>query len=97
MSYGEWDWEELKEWDSKQLQSFGLPVPFAGHEANTMDDSNIDITEKFDPVGKSKGLQRVVLVFDSAEDAEKWLSAAGKFEVKKFNHAWQINLSSQSI
>lgn len=97
ISFGEWDWEVLKEWDSSSLASFGLPVPFEGHPVNSMAEGDIDITEKFDPIGKSKGLQRVVLVFDSPAAAEEWLEKAGKFEIKKYNNAWQINLSSQSI
>lgn len=96
-SFGEWNYDDLaNEWDAEQLSDWGVDVPMFGHEANDMTEDDLDMTEEFDPIGTSAGLQRVVLIFDGPDEAESWLSSQG-LEHKKFNNAWQVNLSTQSI
>jgi hypothetical protein len=96
IGYGEWEWEQLaNDWDTEQLQEWGLEVPnwAAGLDVNSMDESELDMTEEFDPIGKASGLQRVVFIFDGPEEAESYLNSLGvKFE--KRNMAWQVNLST---
>jgi hypothetical protein len=99
VGFGEWDWENLaNEWDAEQLTDWGLEVPAwsAGHEVNQMDENDLDMSEEFDPIGLSKGLQRVVFIFDGPDEAESYLKSAG-VEFKKMAMAWQANLSTQSI
>lgn len=67
-----------------------------GHEANSMNDEDIDLTEDFDPIGNSSGLQRVVFIFDGSEEAESYLKSLN-VQYKKMNMAWQVNLSTQYI
>lgn len=97
IGFGLWDWEVLQNWDESKLQEWGLPAPYTGHEVNGMTDEGLSVDETFDPIGASKGLQRVVFIFDNASQAEAYLLNLGNLEVKKFNNAWHINLSSQSI
>lgn len=97
VGFGEWNYEELSaDWDVEQLAEWGLDVPqwSKGLEVNEMDD--VDITEDFDPVGVSAGLQRVVFIFDGPDEAESYLKNLN-VDFKKMNMAWQVNLSTQSI
>jgi hypothetical protein len=61
-----------------------------------MDENDLDMTEEFDPVGLSSGMQRVVFIFDGPNEAESYLKSL-KVEFKKMAMAWQVNLSTQSI
>lgn len=96
VGFGEWNWEELQaDWDVKQLEDWGLEVGFTGSEFNNIDEQDLDLTEDFDPVGTSKGFQRVVFIFSNPEDAESYLKKLNvKFE--KRNMAWQVNMNIQS-
>lgn len=96
---GEWDWGILaNEWDSEELEEWGLDVPnwSAGIEENNMTDEDVDIEEEFNPIGNMDGKQRVVFLFDGKEEAESYLNNL-KLEFKKMNMAWQVNLCTQSI
>lgn len=99
VSGGEWDWDILaNEWNADELSEWGLDVPnwSAGVEENGMTDEDVDITEEFDPIGVSAEQQRVVFIFDGAEEAESYLNSLN-VDVKKQGQAWQVNLSTQSI
>lgn len=66
----------------------------SGHDANSMTEDDLDLSEEFDPIGVSSGLQRVVFIFDGKDEAESYLNNLGvKFE--KRNMAWQVNLSTR--
>lgn len=99
VSGGEWDWALLSnEWDTEHLEEWGLDIPnwAAGIDANNMNDDELDLSEEFDPIGISAGLQRVVFIFDGEQEAESYLqNLSVKFE--KRNMAWQVNLSTRSI
>lgn len=99
IGYGDHNWADLQiEWDVEQLCEWGLDMPkwSLGSDFNSMSDEDIDLTEDFDPVGTSAGLQRVVFIFDGKEEAESYLNSAGIKFVKR-NMAWQVNMSTQSI
>lgn len=99
VSGGEWDWEMLaNEWDSQQLEEWGLDVPgwATGIPENEMTEDGLDLTEEFDPIGKASGLQRVVFIFDGPEEAESYLNNLG-VKFKKQSMAWQVNLNTRSI
>ena len=98
VSGGEWDWTLLQEWDSLELESWGLDLPnwSAGLEVNNMTDEDVNIMEHFDPIGTMNGKQRVVFLFDGPEEAESYLKSLS-VEFKKMNMAWQVDLSTQSI
>ena len=94
VGFGDWDWELLStEWDNEELEDWGLDVWKQGSDLNELQESELDLDEEFDPVGASKGLQRVVFIFDGPEEAESYLNAQ-KVEYVKRNMAWQVNLSS---
>jgi hypothetical protein len=98
VGFGDWNWEQLaNEWDAEELTRWGLDIPnySFGHDANDMDESELDLDEEFDPIGTASGLQRVVFIFDGPEEAESYLKNAGVEFVKR-NMAWQVNLSTQS-
>jgi hypothetical protein len=98
VGFGDWNWETLaNEWDAEELTRWGLDIPnySFGHDANDMDESELDLDEEFDPIGTASGLQRVVFIFDGPEEAESYLKNAGVEFVKR-NMAWQVNLSTQS-
>ena len=99
VSGGEWDWEMLaNEWDSEQLEEWGLDVPNwnAGVEENGMTDDDVDIKEEFDPIGNMDGKQRVVFLFDGPEEAESYLNHLS-VKFAKRNMAWQVDLTTQFI
>ena len=97
VSAGEWDYEMLaNEWDAGELSDWGLDAPFIGHSANSMSEDDLDMTEEFDPIGASSGVQRVTIIFDGPEEAESWLKSQG-LQFKKYNNGWQVNLSTRSI
>jgi hypothetical protein len=99
VGFGEWDFEQLaNEWDAEKLDEWGLNIPdwSKGIEVNNMTDEDVDITEEFDPIGTASGLQRVVFIFDGAEEAESYLKSLGVEFVKR-NMAWQVNLNTQYI
>jgi ParB-like chromosome segregation protein Spo0J len=99
VSGGEWDWAMLQnEWDTEQLDAWGVDLPqwSKGVDENDLTEDDFDITEEFDPIRISKGLQRVVFIFDGQDEAESYLNRLSvKFE--KRNMAWQVNLSTQSL
>ena len=98
VSGGEWDWAMLaNEWDTEKLEDWGLDVPdfSAGVPENELTEDDIDLTEEFDPIGTSAGLQRVVFIFDGPEEAESYLNNLGVEFIKR-NMAWQVNLNTQS-
>jgi ParB-like chromosome segregation protein Spo0J len=100
VGFGEWDWDMLaNEWNAESLGEWALNVPnyAAGVIENEMTEDELDLTEEFDPIGQASGLQRVVFIFDGAEEAESWLSQHPSLPLKKMNMAWQIDLSTQSI
>ena len=99
VGFGEWDWDDLaNNWDAEELTEWGLTIPnwSAGHDINTMDESQLDLSEEFNPVGLSADIQRVVFIFDNKEEAEKYLKNA-EIEFVKRNMAWQVNMSTQFI
>lgn len=96
IGYGEWDFDMLaNEWDELELQDWGMTMPHFGHQINDLNENDLDMTEEFDLIETSSGLQKVVFIFDGPEEAESYLKNAG-LEVKKQNQVWQINLCSQS-
>jgi hypothetical protein len=99
VGFGEWDWDNLaNSWDEQELNDWGLNIPnwSLGHDINSMDDNELDLTEEFNAVGLSADLQRVVFIFDNKEEAEKYLNNL-EIEFVKRNMAWQVNMSTQSI
>lgn len=99
VGFGEHDWDILaNEWNAEELKEWGLDVPnySLGLDVNEMTESEIDITEHFDPIGKSSGMQRVVFLFDGPDEAESYLKKL-QVNYEKRNMAWQVNLSSLSI
>lgn len=99
VSGGEWDWDLLaNEWEVEELQDWGLDLPkwADGLDVNNMTDDDVNIEEEFNPIGTMDGKQRVVFLFDGAEEAESYLNSL-KVEFKKMNMAWQVDLSTQSI
>jgi ParB-like chromosome segregation protein Spo0J len=101
VGFGDWDWEELNaDWDVEQLEEWGLDLPkwAEGVDENNMDESELDLDEQFDPIGESKGFQRIVFIFNSSEDAENWINKQPeKKKLVKRNMAWQVDLTSPSI
>lgn len=100
-SGGEWDFEMLaNEWDTEELEEWGLDVPDFSHNINTeLSDEDIDINDEFDPIGESKNYQKIVITFDNNESAESWLNKNSEYKeiITKQGSAWQINLTTQSI
>lgn len=96
VGFGEWDWDVIaNEWDIGLLKDWGIDAPFYGSEVNAMTEDDLDMNEEFDPVGVSKGLQRVVFIFETKEEAEKYTNELGVTVVKR-NNAWQVNMTSRS-
>ena len=100
VGFGDWNYDELQaDWDVQQLEDWGLEVPFFGHEVNGMTDDNLYMTEDFDPIGISKGLAKIIFIFDSTLEAEVYIKEnINNHEVKKLgnndNVIFQVNLST---
>jgi hypothetical protein len=96
--FGEWDWDAIaNEWSDLPISDWGLDVMWGGHSANDMELPDEAMNEDFDAYGTSKGLQRVVFIFDGKDEAESYLRRFPELNVQRFNNAWQVNLSTQSI
>ena len=98
VGFGEWDWDIIaNEWDVEQVTEWGLDIP-NWNNANLLTENDLDFSEEFDPVGTSKGLQRIVFIFDNQQAAESWIgNKPEKSKMVKRNMAWQVNLTTQSI
>ena len=105
VGFGEWDWDMLaNEWDSEELESWGLDVPnwSLGVPENEMTDEDVDIEEEFDPIGEAKNLIKIVFIFDNDFEAKSFYEKHElPYEYKVMNggtggdsKVWQINLSS---
>jgi hypothetical protein len=100
---GSWDWDTLaNDWDVVDLEAWGLEIPnwSAGSELNTMNEDELDINEEFDPVGNSKGLHRIIFIFDSEDLAAEWYDKNKmKYDYRKFGGddvgVWHVNLSTK--
>ena len=99
VGFGEWDWDSLaNEWDTDKLDDWGLNIPnySLGLDVNNMTEDDIDLTEEFDPIGKSSGLQKVVFIFDGKDEAKSYIKSLN-LEVKIIGELWKIDLSTQFI
>lgn len=99
ISFGEDDFDALaNEWDATDLADWGLDIPkyIQDMDINDMSEDDLDMTEEFDPIGLSSGLQRVVFIFDGPDEAESYLKSLN-VKYKKMNMAWQVNLNTQFI
>ena len=97
VGFGEHDWELLNnEWNVEELEGWGLDVWEQGSSLNEMLDSDLDLTEDFDPIGDASGLQRVVFIFNKSEEAESYLKSQ-KVDFVKRNMAWQVNMTGKEL
>ena len=99
---GGWDWDSLaNDWEVGDLEAWGLDVPnFAvGHEINDMDENKLSELEEFDVIGNSKGLHKIIFIFDNEEEAENWYKENNiKSDYRKFGgdvKVWHVNLSTK--
>ena len=103
VSGGEWDWNMLaNEWNEIELGDWGLDIPnwSKGIDANNMSEDDIDTDENFDPIGTSKGLHKIIFIFDNEDEAIKWYGDNNiKSDYKKFGGSdvsvWHVNLSTK--
>jgi len=94
-SFGEWDWDILaNEWDAQQISDWGLNIGnwAAGHDANNLSESDLDLNEEFDPIGTSSDLFKVVFVFASKDEAETYLQGIN-VTPKKAGQVWQVEFT----
>jgi hypothetical protein len=76
VGYGEWDWDDLaNNWDAEELTEWGMTIPnwSLGIQQNNMSELDLDMSEEFDPIGVSKGLTRLVIIFDNITSAKDWI------------------------
>jgi hypothetical protein len=81
------------------LEEWGMDLPkFAeGHDANNMNEDDLDLDEEYDPIGTDSDFQKIVFIFDGKEEAESWLKNVNIAQYKKHKMIWEVNLSTQSI
>jgi hypothetical protein len=97
VGFGEWDWDMLaNQWDNVKLEDWGMDVWLQGTDINELVEDDLNLTEVFDPIGASAGMQRVVFLFDGMEEAESYLNSQ-KIKYKKMNMAWQVNMTSKEL
>lgn len=99
VSFGENDWEDLaNNWDAEQLTDWGLNIPnwSAGINENEMSELDLDMTEKFDPIGIKSDKKNVTFVFNTENDAKNYCDNNGcKIIIK--GELWKVEIDSQSI
>jgi hypothetical protein len=98
-SFGEWDWDILaNEWDAQQISDWGLSIGnwAAGHDANNLSESDLDLNEEFDPIGTSSDLFKVVFVFASKDEAETYLQGIN-VTPKKAGQVWQVEITPSTL
>ena len=103
VGFGEWDWDSLaNEWDVEKLDDWALEIPnySLGLDVNNMNEDDIDIDEEFNPIGVSKGMHRIIFIFDNEDEAIKWYEENNiKSDYKKFGGSdvsvWHVNLSTK--
>jgi hypothetical protein len=84
------------QWDNVKLEDWGMDVWLQGTDINELVEDDLNLTEVFDPIGASAGMQRVVFLFDGMEEAESYLNSQ-KIKYKKMNMAWQVNMTSKEL
>ena len=97
VGFGEWNWDMVaNEWDSELINEWGMDVWLQSTDLKELNENELDLTEEFDPIGDSAGMQRVVFIFDGEEEAASYLTSQ-KIEYKKRNMAWQVNMTSKDV
>ena len=97
VSFGEHDWDILgNEWEQQDLGEWGMDVWIKSTDIEDLMETDLDLTEDFDPIGESAGMQRVVFIFDGEEEAASYLTSQN-IEYKKRNMAWQVNMTSKDV
>lgn len=102
VGFGEWDWAMLaNEWDYKELDDWGLTLPNfdVGHDANNMNEDDLNMEEEFDPIGMASDLLKIVFIFDNEEQAKNFMNSnLPHIEYKNTSGGsgkiWQVNLST---
>ena len=99
VGFGEWDWEDLaNNWDAEQLTDWGLNIPnwSAGINENEMSELDLDMTEKFDPIGIKSDKKNVTFVFNTENDAKNYCDNNG-YKIIIKGELWKVEIDSQSI
>tara|TARA_R110000787_G_scaffold65932_4_gene148393 strand:- start:838 stop:1458 length:621 start_codon:yes stop_codon:yes gene_type:complete len=97
VSFGEHDWDILgNDWEEQDLEDWGMDVWTKSTGIEDLMETDLDLTEDFDPIGESAGMQRVVFIFDGEEEAASYLTSQN-IEYKKRNMAWQVNMTSKDV
>ena len=102
ISFGSDDMEALaNEWEVVDLVDWGMEYNnyIQDIDINNMTEDEIDLNEEFDPIGISKGLTRLVILFDSIIVAKEWIDKNNlQLDYKKKgndeNIILQVNMSS---
>lgn len=68
-----------------------------GHEANNMNEDDIDLQEVFDSVGISKDLHKLIVIFNTEEDKQSFVDKNQLIVTKHAQNTWKANLSTQYI
>jgi hypothetical protein len=103
ISFGNDDFDALaNEWDVADLADWGMEYNnyIQDIDVNNMSEDDLDMTEEFNPVGISKGLHRIIFIFDNEIDAENWYKENKIVsDYKKFGGSdvsvWHVNLSTK--
>ena len=83
VSFGEHDWDILgNDWEEQDLEDWGMDVWTKSTGIEDLMETDLDLTEDFDPIGESAGMQRVVFIFDGEEEAASYLTSQN-IEYKK--------------
>tara|TARA_R110000764_G_scaffold89383_3_gene170870 strand:- start:1879 stop:2484 length:606 start_codon:yes stop_codon:yes gene_type:complete len=95
VGFGEWEWELLgSEWNTEKIEEWGMDVWIQSTDIEDLMETDLDLTEDFNPIGNASGLQRVVFIFEGQEEAESYLKSK-EIEYKKRSMAWQVNMTTR--
>lgn len=99
------DFENIKtllDFSDINLDSFdlGYITQYGGHEANNLNENDLNIEDDFDPIGTATDLHKIVFIFDTENDALQFMqNNHSNLEYKKFGGGqgkiWQVNLSAK--
>jgi len=95
---GEWDWDMLaNEWDSEQLEEWGLDIPnwAEGVDENNMTEDDINIEDEFEETFIKSDKFKVGFMFTDKDSAESYLKSIN-VNPNKRGQIWTVDLSIQS-
>ena len=97
---GEFDFDMLANYfEQDDLADWGFDaLYFNDNDDLGLTDEDVDLEQEFDPIGSSEKEHKIVITFNTIDEANSWVLSHNYSEiVKKQGSAWQIKIDTLSI